>query len=317
MEVTPQTLIDLNIQFRFLFDSAFARQTPIWDKKAFKQPAMAFEGAYGFRGQLPDMREWIGDRIVRGLASYVYKLANKPYELTIGVDRRSIEFDQIGQYAPEFRDLGTAAARWPDRLITDAQVNNGLAFDGQSFYDTDHPVSLSDTALGTYANDFTNRPLNADNLWFLIQTMMAYNDDGGRNLGLLPTILEVPGNLARDAVDAIKQLAYVQRVKDVAGAENVAAVVIAPNQGPALPFPDITPVVNPLLTATDRYYLHSTNRMMPFILQVAKDPTQSIAFTNPNDPSVFWQRKYVWGIDADGAGGYTMPFLSIRAKTTA
>jgi phage major head subunit gpT-like protein len=315
MDVVPQTLIDLNRQFNFDFQQVFQSQPKLWDKKARRVNLKAFEGVYAFRGQIPEMRKWVGDRIVRHFVARSYVLPNEPWELTVDVDRRAIEFDQISLYDQDWRNLGEAGGSWYDKMLTDVQIANPLAFDGQNFYDTDHPVSLENPSMGVYVNSFTTRPLNADNLWFLISTMMGYTDDVGRSLGLFPTVLEVPTTLARDAIDAIKQLRFVQRVKNAAGNDFVAAVAL--DNAPPLPFPDPVPVVNPRLTDQNFYYLHSTNRFMPFIVQVAKDPTQVISFTNPNDPSVFWQRKFVWGIDADGAAGVTLPFLSIRAKVGA
>ena len=60
---------------------------------------------------------------------------------TIGVARDDIEDDTYGTYSPLFQELGRAAAVHPTELIY-AALKVGFTtpcFDGQYFFDTDHP----------------------------------------------------------------------------------------------------------------------------------------------------------------------------------
>lgn len=312
MEVTPSALQAINRSFNFEFQAAVsaAASTTYWQKKARQMPSTGFENVYSWVLGLPDMRRWVGPRIVRSMEGRVYILRNEPWELTWGVDRRHVEYNQIGQYADRARMGGDSAARWKDKLVTDVQLANPIAFDGQNFYDTDHPRGST-----VYANYHPSTDLTNDNLWAMAMIMMGYLDDFGESLGVRPTILEVPPQLSKKGVDALKALQIVQLVKNVAGDQNVAAAAVPNNIGQLF---DIELVINERLSSRpDEWYLHSTNRMPPFVVQAPKEPSGVTSLTNPSDPNVFWQREFIYGIDADGAAGVTLPFLSLKAKVGA
>ena len=103
------------------------------------------EEKYGWLGKFPKIREWLGDRVVHKLAAHDYAIKNKPFEGTVSVDRDDIEDDAEGLYGPLFEEMGMATAAHPDELgwgLLKAGFDGslGLAYDGQFFFDTDHPV---------------------------------------------------------------------------------------------------------------------------------------------------------------------------------
>lgn len=57
------------------------------------------------------------------------------------------------------RGIGAYMSYFPQKhiakLINDGEQATALAYDGQKFFDTDHPVNPFDTSLGVYANVFT------------------------------------------------------------------------------------------------------------------------------------------------------------------
>jgi len=122
---------------------------------------------YGWLGDFPQMREWIGERVVKSLSEKAYQITNRKFEDTISVGRDDIEDDTLGIYGPMFQGLGQAARENPDRLIFELLVA-GFAtecYDGQNFFDTDHPVggiSVSNMQAGGGIPWFlmdTSRPL--------------------------------------------------------------------------------------------------------------------------------------------------------------
>ena len=64
--------------------------------------------------------------------------------------------------------------------------------------------------------------------------------------------------------------------------------------------------------ATAWYLLVTKLPIKPFVFQRRKSPT-FVQYTDPSSPDVFKRRKYVYGTDARGAAGYTLPFLAYRA----
>jgi len=132
---------------------------------AMTVPSTTGQNEYGWLGKFPSAREWLGDRVVQNLKTHDYTIKNKDYELTIGVDRNDIEDDNIGIYSPMFEEMGASTGSKACELVY-ALLNAGfdtLCYDGQNFFDTDHPVILEDGTAGTVSNSGGG----AGTAWFL------------------------------------------------------------------------------------------------------------------------------------------------------
>jgi phage major head subunit gpT-like protein len=137
---------NLNIAFTG-FKAAFQRGVslgpgPLYIEIATVIPSSTSEEKYAWLGQMPRMREWLGDRVVQNIAQHDYAIKNKSYETTVGVDRDHIEDDQYGIYAPLMEEMGRSVRMFPDELVFGLIVNGFTTqcYDGQNFFDTDHPV---------------------------------------------------------------------------------------------------------------------------------------------------------------------------------
>ncbi len=142
-------------------------------------PSTQREQTYGWLNKLPDVREWIGNRVVQNLSESDYTIKEKPWELTVGVDRDDIETDNLGHYATMFEAIGESTVRRPERLVWDL-LKAGFAsacYDGQYFFDTDHPVLDANGEPVSVANTDGG----AGTPWFLLDTTRA----------LKPIILQV------------------------------------------------------------------------------------------------------------------------------
>ncbi len=135
--------------FKTAYQGAFDAVTPMWDRVATLVPSTSAAEDYGWLGALPQLREWIGDRHVKSLEAFGYTIKNKPFEATIGISRDDYEDDKYGLYANTFAQMGNNAASHPDTLVFPllAAGNTNLCYDGQYFFDTDHPVGT-----GTVSN---------------------------------------------------------------------------------------------------------------------------------------------------------------------
>lgn len=168
MIINTAALSALYKAFNTAFQKGFAGVPPMWNKVATLVPSGTGTEDYGWLGKIPGMREWIGDRQIQNLALHSYSIKNKPFESTIGVKRDNIEDDQLGIYSPMFEMMGQNASEHPDKLIF-ALLAAGFAtacYDGQYFFDTDHPVIQAD---GSSAS-VSNYQAGAGNPWFLLDT---------------------------------------------------------------------------------------------------------------------------------------------------
>ena len=128
--------------FKTAYQNAFTAAAPLWDRVATLVPSTTAEEDYGWLSALPQLREWIGDRHVKSLEAFGYTIKNKPFEATVGISRDQFEDDRYGMFSNTFAQLGDNAASHPDTLVFPllASGNSNLCFDGQYFFDTDHPV---------------------------------------------------------------------------------------------------------------------------------------------------------------------------------
>lgn len=155
--ITPAFISALFTGFRSEFNRMFDKTPSDWDRVATLVPSNSKENVYGWLGQFPQFREWVGERVVRDMKAHGYSITNKKYESTVGLRRTDIEDDTVGVYKPLFGEMGRAAKVFPDEQVFGlmAQGISLPCYDGQNFFDTDHPV---------YPNvDGTGVPLSVSN----------------------------------------------------------------------------------------------------------------------------------------------------------
>jgi phage major head subunit gpT-like protein len=168
MLVNTTSLNALRIGFSAAYKRGLDQADSQYKKIATVVPSTTKENKYGWLGKMPNMREWIGPRVVHGLAEHDYAIKNLPFELTIAVDRDDIEDDNLGIYDPMFVNMGESVAAHPDLLCFGA-LKDGFTtecYDGQNFFDTDHPVLSEDGAETTVSN----MTAGSSSPWFLLCT---------------------------------------------------------------------------------------------------------------------------------------------------
>ncbi|BFI61615.1 MULTISPECIES: Mu-like prophage major head subunit gpT family protein [Yersinia pseudotuberculosis complex] len=277
--VTPALVKALFTGWNGDFQNGLDGAASQYEKIATIVPSTTKSNTYGWLGQFPGMREWIGDRVIKDMQAHGYQLVNRPFESTVGVNRDDIDDDNVGIYSPLFTEMGRAAGVQPDELTFGAlsQGFDTLCYDRQNFFDTDHPVYPAVDGTGTAASVsnilsvegytgqpwfvldcsraikpviFQNRkspelvamdkvddednfmrklirygvdtrceagysfwqlayaakaPLNADNVWQVIQSMRSGRADGGRPLAIRPTHLVVPPSMEKQATQLLER----------------------------------------------------------------------------------------------------------------
>lgn len=171
MIINTTTLNALRVSFQSDFKNGLGMAPLMKDRIATTVPSSTGQNTYGWMGKIPQMRQWLGARVVQNISESSYALVNLPFELTIGVDRYDMEDDNLGVYAPLFSSMGRETAANEEQLIWNA-VKNGFStkcFDGQNFFDTVHPVIDANGNMTTYANTDGG----AGTPWFLISSKQA------------------------------------------------------------------------------------------------------------------------------------------------
>lgn len=147
--VSSEVLHALTTALSAAYVKGLAGVTPQYLRIATVVPSSTSSNTYGWLADLPGIREWIGDRRLAELEQHGYTISNKTWENSVKVKRENIEDDQIGQYSVIAETYGRQSAVFPDKLSFKL-LSDGFSktcFDGQNFFDTDHPM-----AGGTYSN---------------------------------------------------------------------------------------------------------------------------------------------------------------------
>jgi phage major head subunit gpT-like protein len=168
MIINSSNLSVLFRAFNAAFQRGFGGVGPMWNKVATRVPSTTGAEDYGWLGDIPGMREWVGDRHIHNLQQHDYSIKNKKFELTVGVPREKVEDDQYGVYSPMMEMLGQSAGEHPDQLVFDL-LASGFAtecYDGQYFFDTDHPVIQADGSTASVSNV----QAGSETPWFLLDT---------------------------------------------------------------------------------------------------------------------------------------------------
>lgn len=142
MLVNAANLDNLRVGFSTAFQAGLSQASSQWELIATRFSSSTRKTKYGWLGDVPGMRKWVGPRQIHNLNQYDYEIENEPFEETIGVDRDDVEDDNLGIYAPRFTAMGKAVGASKDLLVY-GLLKAGWStacYDGQNFFDTDHVV---------------------------------------------------------------------------------------------------------------------------------------------------------------------------------
>lgn len=273
--VTPALLTSLMTGFRREFQQTLTETPTAYERIATTVPSSSKSNTYGWLGQMPGFREWVGDRVLKDMAAHSYSINNKLFEMTVSVKRTDIEDDSVGVYGPMMSEMGRATKAHPDELVFSLLKTGSasLCYDGQNFFDADHPIFPNNDGTGTAetVSNFTDgtgpawylldasralkpvifqqrtrpeftamtksedenvfmrdeyrygvrarhnvgfgfwqlahmskKPLNGVNFSTVVAAMQELKADGGRPLGVKPTLLVVPPTLRTAALEVVK-----------------------------------------------------------------------------------------------------------------
>lgn len=281
MIVNQANLRGLNISYSTAFNKSFDAVQPNYQKVATVVPSTTREQDYKWLGQMPSMREWIGEREVQSLAAYDYTIKNRKFETTQGVPRDAIEDDQYGVYASYFSHMGDIAARHPDELVFGAMMDGFTekCYDGKPFFAEDHEMG------GTVYSNKSNERLSRDSYKKARTAMMSIRGDKGRSMSLVPDLLVISPALEEEA-------RLILEADQINGTTNVL-------KGTAKIH------VEPILSKEpDYWFLLCTSRFLkPFIYQI-REKIKFVSLTRETDENVFMRDEFMYGASGRSNAGY-------------
>jgi phage major head subunit gpT-like protein len=240
---------------------------------------------YNWLYRLGSVREWLGPRVLNRFKAYGYTIVNKKWEDSVEVDSDDITDDKIGQYVPQIQTMANEMSTHYLKLLT-ALLEAGFAttcYDGQYFFDTDHPVGD-----GPDTMEFSATALKAafNNLPNLV-------DDRGDPLGVYyNTLIIHPSH--RFTVRKLIEAEHYIRVGDAAMDFNETKGAVQ------------NVIYNPYITDPAKWFLVDTRKpLKPLVLQIRERPKWA-SVTDPDDSFVFNTDKFLFGTKARHNAGYLL-----------
>ncbi len=288
MLVNKSVLGDVFTNLKVTFNKAFDSAPSKWEKIAMLVPSSGSQNDYSWLSNFPRMRKWVGEKVVKALEAFKYTVTNDDWEATVSVRRNDIEDDNLGIYAPQAQSAGYSAKTLPDEIVfaLPATGFTSPCYDGQYFFDTDHPVNGESVSnKGTMPLNIATLAVAKASYGAARTTLRKMKDEDGRPLGINPNILLVPAALEDDA----NLLMTVDKLED--GKPN-------PYKGTA------EVVVGDYLTSDTAWFLLDTSRpVKPFVYQERKKPV-FVQQTDMSADDVFSRAIFKFGAEARAAGGY-------------
>lgn len=272
--------------FKALFTQTLASTVTLHQNLAMvvNDPAEVLD--LGFIGSMPSVRKWIGDRVINNLVKKGLLVLPDKYELTIGVKVDELEADRLGLIRPRIQDMSSELAKHPERLFVDLLGGGfaNLCWDGQYFFDTDHPVLIGDEVVSV--SNMGTDAFSADALWAALAQMASLRRDGdGEPLEVVGTDLVVPPQLFAKAMTAVT-------ADTIEGTSNPLKNVVRVHQARRLAkYP------------TRWFLLDCSREIRGIVVQVAKPPA-FVAMDAPEDEARFMRGECRYGVDAKYGAGY-------------
>ncbi|WP_237560243.1 Mu-like prophage major head subunit gpT family protein [Ferriphaselus sp. R-1] len=172
--LTQAQIQALHTTLKTRFNAGLAAAPNHWQQVARLMPSDGKSNTYAWLSQFPAFREWVGSRLHKVLAENAYSVVNRKFENTIDVQRTDIEDDNFGHYGAIAESHGQSVIDMQNDLVFQALKDGftSLCYDGQFFFDIDHPVYPNEDGTGVAAT-VSNMQAGILEPWVLLCTERA------------------------------------------------------------------------------------------------------------------------------------------------
>jgi phage major head subunit gpT-like protein len=277
--IDNSTLEDLNKAVNDLFAETLNKTPNACDEFTSVVPTNQAIVNFPFLDVTSGMKEWVDNKQIGNIVLRNIPVTIKDWEDTLEIPRNAILDDAYGFYSSVGERLARSGKKLKERRVV-AALQGGTAdtgFDALATFSTAHTLNPA----ATQSNNNTGTALSATNFDSSYSQMAALLGSDGTALGILPTHLVVPPQLAKVARD-ICEAPFL-----ASGATNTYAglckVVVVPD----------------LAGQATTWYLMSLDAGTP-VVYIERAAPSIVSLTDPTDANVFLQKKYLWSAEARG-----------------
>lgn len=281
--------------------------SPMYGDFTMEVPSSSRSTLFGWIANQAIFREWVGQRVSHDLQSASWEVVPRRFELTYKFDQDQIDDDLSGLVAQAVGNADEMNMLYQQSIdaLAAATLEAGissLCWDGQFFFDTDHPVDFDDAGAGTFDNDRA-LALNHANFRTVLAAFKGFKARNGYPI-ISPAglVLVVPPALELEA----KQIVEIDSLSP-----GTAYGLFGTSGASKNPYVNAARVhVNPYLTDTTRWYLMGSRGNMKPLAFVRR---QGLVVES-DDSQMFDTRQWRIGGNARHECTYTSPLLAITSK---
>jgi phage major head subunit gpT-like protein len=290
--VTRDLVRGFTATVRALFTEEYKAQSGVWNRLATVVESSSESETYYWLSEVPLMREFVDERVIKGLSEYGFSIKNRKFEATIGVEREVLEDERFGQVRVRIQSLAESASLHYDHLLFDLikTAESSLAYDGVPFYSDSHIVGSA-----TVAN-LTDLPLTSDNLETVLAGMSTVPLPNGEPMMVTPTHLLVHPAKRFTATRILNSVFYPEATgtgKPGAQAANVL-------QG------ELELITSARLASADEWHVFDcSHAMKPFLIQQRIAPEfEALDGAEGESETAFLRDLYLYGVRSRDSAGY-------------
>jgi len=266
---------------------------------ATRVPSNSNSETYGWFGDVPMMREWLGAKQMKSLKDNTYTLANKDWEASLEVDRNELEDDQYGMIPPRVQMLAQAAMEKYAIELSDLIINgdSNTAYDSVAFFSNTSGVRVIDNLLGGTGTSLTQ--IETDIASARSAMMQFYFDESDRKYGFKLDTIVCPPQL---------EVKFMKILDSTTAVSSSAAGVVNPFKNMLSQV-----IVDPRLggdDANDWYGFATAYPIKPLILQDRKK-IEFKSLVEGSDLAFSW-KKYQYSAESRFNVGYSFPHLAVK-----
>ncbi len=245
---------------------------------------------YGWFGDVPEVKEWIGDKTAGSIEDYELEIQNKDFYTAIAIDKNEIEDDRTGIIKPRIDSMIQAVVDHKIDLIAALIINGGtgLAYDGQPFFSDRDPNDNLLVGTGT-----TVEQLKTD-IRAARTAMMKFQSDTGRIMGLEMDTILCPPDLEGLILEACNSAPGAQTYNPLS--KWIKTVISLPS----------------LIDTDDWYGFCTAKAVKPFVYQARQEPKPIL-----DDTEVRRNRKLTYSVELRGNVGYGLYQLAVKTVNSA
>jgi hypothetical protein len=223
---------------------------------------------YPYLSQAPIMKLLRDMLESAGLSDALLEVVNDTYAIALESGRNMLSDDQLGAIAERMREMSSLAFSFGNQLLIDAHTNatSALGWDGVAFYSNSHPArGLAPAFDNLLAGTGTTVAALSNDINAHLTLLHSVKGENGQPLAQDRTKHVIVHNqsIAANLNIALHGQIVPEPIRNVAGAENVAAASISNERWRGLSFMTVT---DSRLTDNDDWFGHdvTTEQRMPF-----------------------------------------------------